>query len=72
MKLASGAAVKDGGSSLSLQIESINPGERVSFTIDVDDTLPVSSLGIIVERWLRHLSVPKVASCEVIITSAKH
>ena len=47
MKLASGATVKDGDSSLSLQIESINPGERVSFTIDVDDTLPVSSLGMI-------------------------
>lgn len=65
MKLASGAAVKDGDSSLSLQIESINPGERVSFTIDVDDTLPVSSLGMI------RVAGSEIQGGEVTINSAE-
>jgi len=47
LTLASGKAVKDGDSGLSLLIASLEPSERVSFTIDVDDTLPVSALGMI-------------------------
>ena len=47
LKLASSDGVKDGDSGMSLLIEALQPGERVSFTIDVDDTLPVSSLGMI-------------------------
>lgn len=47
IKLASEKGVKDGDSGMSLLIESLNPGEQVGFTIDVDDTLPVSSLGMI-------------------------
>lgn len=47
LKLASGESVKDGDSGMSLLIESMNPGERVSFTIDVDDTVPAGALGMI-------------------------
>ncbi len=45
IKLVSSAAVADGDTGLSLVIESLLPGQTVSFTIDVDDTLPVSELG---------------------------
>ncbi|NEQ55361.1 MAG: hypothetical protein F6K11_35460, partial [Leptolyngbya sp. SIO3F4] len=37
--------VNDGDSKLALQIVSLAPGNRASFTIDVDDTLPRSELG---------------------------
>lgn len=37
--------VNDGDSKLALQITSLAPGTRASFTIDVDDTLPRSDLG---------------------------
>jgi hypothetical protein len=37
--------VRDGNSELSLQIGSLQSQESVSFTIDVDDTLPKSALG---------------------------
>lgn len=37
--------VSDGDSSLSLRIGSLGAGDRASFTIDVDDTLPSSELG---------------------------
>ena len=47
LKLASSEGVRDGDSGMSLLIEALEPGARVSFTIDVDDTLPVSSLGMI-------------------------
>lgn len=47
LRLASGTTVKDGDSGMSLQIESLNPGQRVSFTIDVDDTIPSGALGMI-------------------------
>ncbi len=38
-------SVNDGDSSLSLRIRSLEAGDRASFTIDVDDTLPSSELG---------------------------
>ena len=47
LKLAAGNTVKDGDSTMSLEIESLKPGSSVSFTIDVDDTLPISALGMI-------------------------
>jgi len=47
LKLASGTSVKDGDSTLSLLITSLNPGQRASFTIDVDDTIPAGALGMI-------------------------
>lgn len=47
LTLASGKTVKDGDSGMSLLIESLKPGARVSFTIDVDDTLPSGALGMI-------------------------
>ena len=37
--------VNDGDTLLALQIASLAPGSRASFTIDVDDTLPSSDLG---------------------------
>lgn len=37
--------VNDGDSQIALQIASLAPGNRASFTIDVDDTLPSSDLG---------------------------
>ncbi|NEQ55080.1 MAG: hypothetical protein F6K11_33980 [Leptolyngbya sp. SIO3F4] len=37
--------MNDGDSKLALQIVSLAPGNRASFTIDVDDTLPRSELG---------------------------
>ncbi len=45
IELISSAAVKDGDSSLSLGIQSLAPGQTVSFTIDVDDRLTASELG---------------------------
>tara|TARA_R110001606_G_scaffold25866_1_gene83846 strand:+ start:568 stop:1086 length:519 start_codon:yes stop_codon:yes gene_type:complete len=45
MKLLSSDKVEDGDSMLSLSIESIQANDSVSFTIDVDDTLPQSELG---------------------------
>lgn len=47
LKLAPNSQVNDGDSKMSLSIESLDPGGRASFTIDVDDTLPVSALGMI-------------------------
>jgi len=43
--LASEVQVKDGDSKLTLNIPSLASGSFVSFTIDVDDTLPASELG---------------------------
>ncbi|MEM6256054.1 MAG: hypothetical protein AAF821_24340 [Cyanobacteria bacterium P01_D01_bin.156] len=37
--------VNDGDTQLALLITSLDPGDRASFTIDVDDTLPRSDLG---------------------------
>ena len=37
--------VNDGDTRLALQITSLGPSDRASFTIDVDDTLPRSDLG---------------------------
>ena len=45
MKLISALTVNDGDTALSLSIPSLPSGEAVSFTIDVDDTLPQSELG---------------------------
>lgn len=45
IKLISSGGVKDGDTALSLSIQSLPSGKAVSFTIDVDDTLPVSELG---------------------------
>lgn len=45
IELFSPAGVRDGDTSLSVIIKSLPPGKSVSFTIDVDDTLPKSELG---------------------------
>lgn len=45
ISLSSEAGIKDGDAVLELLIPSLTSGESVSFTIDVDDTLPVSKLG---------------------------
>lgn len=45
LTLASMNDIKDGDSTLSLRIASIEPSNSVSFTIDVDDTLKQSELG---------------------------
>ena len=45
IELISSGGVKDGDAALSLGIGSLPPGKSVSFTIDVDDTLPKSELG---------------------------
>ena len=45
MVLTSANDVNDGDTALSVRIDSIMAGEAVSFTIDVDDTLPKSELG---------------------------
>lgn len=45
MKLTSAKTVSDGDKQLSLNIESIQAKDSVSFTIDVDDTLAESQLG---------------------------
>jgi len=47
IKLASKASVKDGDASISLSIPSLPKNNSVSFTIDVDDTLKNSELGMI-------------------------
>jgi len=43
--LVSQSVVKDGDAKLALSIPNLATGKSVSFTIDVDDTLPVSELG---------------------------
>lgn len=43
--LASADAVSDGDKSLSVNVSTLEKDDSVSFTIDVDDTLPKSSLG---------------------------
>ena len=45
ISLVSNVSVKDGDSKLALSIPSLPSGKKVSFTIDVDDTLPISELG---------------------------
>ncbi|MBX2846700.1 MAG: hypothetical protein KTR16_00155 [Acidiferrobacterales bacterium] len=45
LMLLSSSKVKDGDSVLSVSIERIDAHDSVSFTIDVDDTLPQSELG---------------------------
>ena len=45
LQLVSGAVVNDGDKALTISINSIDAGESVSFTIDVDDTLADSPLG---------------------------
>jgi hypothetical protein len=45
MTLTSASMVQDGDTALSVRIDQITAGETVSFTIDVDDTLPKSELG---------------------------
>jgi len=47
ISLASGDQVLDGDRALAILISSLKPGETASFTIDVDDTLPESELGMI-------------------------
>jgi len=47
VKLVDSTTVADGDTSLTIGIDSIGTGEIVSFTIDVDDTLPQSQLGMI-------------------------
>jgi len=47
MKLVDRTSVVDGDTSLTIAIDSIGIDEIVSFTIDVDDTLPKSQLGMI-------------------------
>ena len=48
LSLAANSSVKDGDSKLSVQIKSLKPSKRASFTIDVDDTLTVSERGMII------------------------
>ncbi len=45
IELISSPAVADGDTGLSLSIQNLAAGKSASFTIDVDDTLPVSELG---------------------------
>jgi len=45
LTLASASAVSDGDKSLSVNVATLSKDDSVSFTIDVDDTLPKSSLG---------------------------
>jgi len=45
VKLQSSASVADGDKSLTVSIDQLPADHAVSFTIDVDDTLPKSSLG---------------------------
>ncbi|PWQ96515.1 aggregation factor core [Leucothrix arctica] len=45
IKVTSPEGVKDGDSKLSISIATLPSGKSVSFTIDVDDTLPRSALG---------------------------
>ncbi len=45
ISLISQTGVKDGDAKLALSIPSLASGKSASFTIDVDDTLPVSELG---------------------------
>ncbi len=45
VKLQSSNTVADGDKSLTVNIEQLAADQSVSFTIDVDDTMPVSSLG---------------------------
>lgn len=45
ISLSSKSSVKDGDSSLNLRIKNLASNKLASFTIDVDDTLPVSELG---------------------------
>lgn len=47
LALHSTKAVQDGDTELTVKIDNIRPNETVSFTIDVDDTLPKSELGMI-------------------------
>ena len=48
IKLASAEGVKDGDSGMSLLISSLKPGQRASFTIDIDDTIPSGARGMII------------------------
>ncbi len=45
LSLVSSETVEDGSDTLSVRIPSLRPGEQVSFTIDVDDTMVKSVLG---------------------------
>lgn len=45
IKLANQTTIKDGDSKLTLNISKLSSGKSASFTIDVDDTLPISELG---------------------------
>ena len=45
LRLVSASLVEDGDKSLSVVVKQLPPNSSVSFTIDVDDTLPKSSLG---------------------------
>jgi len=47
IKLTSGSSVKDGDKLLSVSVQNLQPGKSASFTIDVDDTLVNSKLGMI-------------------------
>jgi len=45
ISLVSQNRVKDGAAKLALDIKALNAGDSASFTIDVDDTLPIGELG---------------------------
>lgn len=47
IQLISTKGVLDGDTHLTVSIKNLEPGESASFTIDVDDTLPKSELGMI-------------------------
>ncbi len=45
MRLSTGTSVRDGDDRVSVRVPGLAPGERVAFTIDVDDRLPAGELG---------------------------
>ena len=47
LELVSSSEVIDGDTALTVRIQSLQPGSQVGFTIDVDDTLTNSDLGMI-------------------------
>lgn len=62
IELISAGDVKDGDKSLSVLIKHLQPGETASFTIDVDDTLTNSELGMI------RVSQSEIRGTKVVLT----
>lgn len=62
IELISAGDVKDGDKRLSVLIKHLQPGETASFTIDVDDTLTNSELGMI------RVSQSEIQGTKVVLT----